>query len=79
MKETDLITYPTWKKYSVLGFFIGSLNIRQRRSIFHLSRSQDSNSGDVFFPMYGITYGEFAVWYTLGESRRKNRKTATGE
>ncbi len=76
MKETDLLTYPTWKKYSVLGTVITSLNIRERRNIFHLARSQDTPSPNIFFPAYGITYGEFAVWYTVGENRRK--KNATG-
>ena len=75
--ERDLITYPTWEKSTVLAHRISSLSIRDRRRIFFLSRGAES--GDVFFPEYGFTLYEFAVWHLLGESRRKGaRREADG-
>lgn len=68
--ERDLMTYPTWERYTVLAHFIFTLNVRDRRNIFHLCRSMPSGK-DLFFPKYGLTFSEFAVWYTLGDTKRK--------
>lgn len=73
MSERDLITYPTWERYTVLSHCIFSLSIKDRRTIFQMSRDVCAEQ-DMFFPHYGITFSEFAVWYTLGENRRKTRK-----
>lgn len=70
MIERNLITYPTWERYTILSHCIFSLSIKDRRNIFQMSRNA-SRDEDIFFPNYGITFSEFAVWYTLGESRRK--------
>lgn len=73
--ERHLITYPTWERYTVLAHAISSLTIRDRRQIFQLARSTNTCFfPDLFFPNYGFTLAEFAVWYTLGDNRRKIRK-----
>lgn len=73
--ERDLITYPTWERYTVLSHVITNLTIRQRRQIFLLSRtSAQSFSPDIFFPQFGFTLSEFAVWYILGDKGRKKSK-----
>lgn len=74
MTERDLITYPTWERYTVLSHYIFGLSIRERRNIFHLARHNEAIIDQVFFPRLGLTFTEFAVWYTLGESRRKGRR-----
>ena len=72
--ERDLITYPTWEKYTVLAHAITNLSIKDRRHIFQLARNSDRVSPDLLFPTFGFTLSEFAVWYTRGDGRRKARK-----
>jgi hypothetical protein len=73
--EQQLITYPTWERYTILAHVISSLTIRDRRQIFQLARSTNTSFfPDLFFPNYGFTLAEFAVWYTLSDNRRKMRK-----
>ena len=55
MSERDLITYPTWERYTVLSHCIFSLSIKDRRTIFQLSRDVNSDQ-DMFFPHFGITF-----------------------
>lgn len=72
--ECHLITYPTWERYNVLAHVITELTIKERRQIFQLSRAvRPYFSPDLFFPQYGFSLGEFAVWYTLGDHRKKVR------
>jgi hypothetical protein len=69
--ERDLITYPTWERYTILSDVISKLTIRERRKIFQLARMGDNSfSPNVFFPEFGFTLSEFAVWYTLGDKQR---------
>lgn len=72
--DKDLITYPTWVRYTILSNFVTSLSIRDRRYIFQLLRQTPDVHENLFFPGYGITLSEFAVWYTLDDHRRKGRK-----
>lgn len=69
----ELQTYPTWERYTVLSNCILQLTIRDRRRIFHLARQIEENQEftDVFFPHFGFTLSEFAVWYMLGDLRRR--------
>ena len=73
--ERQLITYPTWERYTVLSHVISHLTIRDRRLLFHMARGVHATQSDLFFPHYGFTLSEFAVWYTLGDTRRKTRKS----
>ncbi len=74
--ERSFITYPTWKKYIVLSCFIESLRVKEKRQIFHIMRRNHSIlDHNTFFPLYGITAGEFAVWQVLSENRKGRRKT----
>lgn len=72
--ERDLLTYPTWERYTVLSHCISKLTIRDRRFIFQTARTIPSVSPDLFFPKYGFTLAEFAVWHTLKEGRRQHSK-----
>ena len=78
---TELVTFPTWERYTVLSHVISQMSVRDRRHILLIARSFADMSADIFFPREGITLAEFAVWYTLGDSSRrrskKNRDTAT--
>lgn len=78
MDQQQLITYPTWERYTVLSTCINRLSIRDRRKIFHIARGIHKDWHDVFFPEFGFTLSEFAVWYTLGDTRRKTTSTTSG-
>ncbi len=69
-RERDLITYPTWERYTVLAQSISQLNIRDRRRIFQIARSINGDWSNVLLPDYGFTLSEFSVWYTLGDRRK---------
>ena len=68
--DRELLTYPTWERYTVLSNVIGNMNIRDRRQIFQLARKSPI-SPDLFFPCYGFTFSEFAVWYLLKDTKGK--------
>ena len=68
--ERDLLTYPTWERYTVLAHIIAHLPVRDRRQIFQHVRRFDPPSADIFFPEYGFTLSEFAVWHILSDVRR---------
>ena len=74
--ERTFITYPTWKKYIVRSCFIENLRVKDKRQIFHIMRrSAEVLDHNAFFPQYGVTAGEFAVWQVLSENRKTRRKT----
>lgn len=76
--EHTFITHPTWKKYIVISCFVEGLRVKDKRHLFHIMRkSTKSLSHDTFFPTYGITAGEFAIWQILSESRKVRKKTYT--
>lgn len=64
-------TFPTWKKYIVMYKHIERLRVKDKRYIFQIMRTQTDMNHDVFFPMYGLTAGEFSVWQVLSENIRK--------
>ena len=73
--ERSFITYPTWKKYIIMSCFIEGLRVRDKRHIFHIMRKHfDTLDHNSFFPQYGITAGEFAVWQVLSENRKTRTK-----
>ena len=76
MEERALLTYPTGARYTTLSRVITNLSVRDRRHIFHLIRHAEPLTPDIFFPVYGITLSEFAVWHVLGDTRRKSRGVA---
>lgn len=75
-QEHLLITYPTWKKYIVISRMIDMLRVKDKRLIFQTMRRTDDLSHDTFFPHYGITAGDFAVWQILSE-QKKTAKAAS--
>lgn len=71
--EHNFITYPTWKKYIVISCFVESLRVKDKRHLFHIMRKAPNLNHDTFFPTYGITAGEFAIWQILSENRKLRR------
>jgi len=71
--EQSLIMYPTWKKYIVISYFVEQLRVKDKRHMFHVMRKESNLSHDTFFPYYGITAGEFAIWQILSETRKTRR------
>lgn len=70
----DMLTYPTWERYAVLSHVVLTLSVRDRRHLFTLARAGDA-SPDLFFPRFGFTLAEFAVWYTIGDVRGKRKRS----
>lgn len=73
--EHTFITYPTWKKYIIISYYVEQLRVRDKRHLFHIMRKASFLNHDTFFPNYGITAGEFAIWQILSESKKVRRKT----
>ena len=74
MQERNLLTYPIWERYTVLSHIVMHLSVRERRQIFQLVRRTVHPSADLFFPAFGFTLSEFAVWHILTDTRRKVRR-----
>lgn len=72
--EYTFITYPTWKKYIVISCFVENLRVKDKRHLFYIMRRSDALDHDTFFPNYGITAGEFAIWQILSENRKSRRQ-----
>lgn len=71
MHERELLTYPLWVWQRVVSHVIFSLTMRERRHVFQLARSIEEKEevGNLFFPEYGFTLAEFAVYSTLSRRR----------
>lgn len=77
MKEEhkSLITYPTFEKYIVISCVVEKLRVKDKRQLFHIMRKNlDTLHHNSFFPAYGITAGEFAVWQILMETKKVRRR-----
>ena len=73
--ERGFITYPTWKKYIVLSCFVDSLRVKDKRQLFQIMRRQgDELDHNSFFPAFGLTAGEFAIWQILSDNRKTRRR-----
>ena len=48
-----------------------TMKVKDKRSLFLTLRSAEDVTPDTFFPKYGITAGEFAVWQILAEYSRR--------
>lgn len=70
--DGSLMTFATWRKYIVIARHVDKLRVRDKRNIFHLMRECEHITADTFFPEYGITAGDFATWYVLKDSRRRD-------
>ena len=73
--EHNFITYPTWKKYIIISCYVEGLRVRDKRQLFHIMRKSSQLCQDTFFPTYGITAGEFAIWQILSETRKTRKKS----
>ncbi len=63
----------TWRKYWIMYMFVGSLGIKDKRRLFFHMRKDDVDEHS-FFPKYGFTAGEFAVYQKLTEKIQKDKK-----
>jgi len=70
--ERTLQTFPTWEKYMVLSNTIERLQVKEKRYIFNCLRTCECTK-DHFFPMFGFTTAEFAVWQILGDGPKSKR------
>jgi hypothetical protein len=67
-------TEPTYRKTLVFQSVVDNLTIKSKRRLFKLMReSKDMDVGS-FFPLYGLTAGEFSTWYILGGAQRRSVK-----
>ena len=74
MHDHALLTYATWERYTVLAHAVAHLGVRERRGLFLLARgAAPAPDPDLFFPAYGMTLSEFAVWHTIGTPARRRR------
>jgi hypothetical protein len=72
MDDNKELTFPVWKRYIYTSKVVSNLSVKQRRDIFNTVRKiADTN---VFFPKHGITFSEFAIWYILDDTEKKNKK-----
>ena len=67
----DSFNILTWKKYIVQYRFVENLRVKDKRHIFYIMRNSTNISNDTYFPNYGLTAGEFALWQVLSENIRK--------
>lgn len=66
-----------YQKYKFLGEYIEQLKIKDKRYLFMLMRNKENIDTNCFFPAYGFTAGEFAVWQILQESPVVKHKNET--
>ena len=65
------ITFPTWKKYTIMGHCISNMDIRSKRRMFAAIRATTPTATcDHYYPKCGITLGEFAIWYQLNSKKK---------
>ena len=78
--ERNLLTFPTWEKYMVLSNTVEMLKVKEKRYIFNCLRNHECTPHS-FFPVFGFTTSEFAVWQVLGDGRksRQKRQTSTND
>ena len=76
---TPPITFPTWKKYTIMGRAIGSLDVCSKRRMFAAIRNTAGMTCDHYNPRCGITFGEFATWYNLNGKKRKDASSKTAK
>ena len=61
------------QKYEKLLEYIGKLKMKDNRAIFQHIQTQMTceNIEDLFLPKYGISVGEYCVFYLLNKSKKK--------
>lgn len=70
--EPSGATLPTWRKYIVIAHHVDTLRVRDKRAIFQLMRLHPDMTANSFLPEFGITAGDFATWYVLRDTRRRD-------
>ena len=67
------IMYPIWKRNIVIECQTQHLRVRDKRVLFQYMRETEVDE-KYFFPNYGITAGEFAVWHIIADSGKRNER-----
>jgi len=68
----------TWRKYWVMHYYVSNLRVKDKRFLFNNMRNPDVNE-HTFFPRYGFTAGEFAVYQKLTENNQKEKSKSGGK
>jgi len=66
-------TYATYEKINCIKQSIMSLQVKDKRCLFSIMRLTKNLTSNSFFPRYGITAGQFSVFYVLSENNRKSK------
>lgn len=53
---------------------IESLKVKDKRAIFHIMRRAENLTENTFFPTYGFTAGEFAIWQILTDTKKGKKE-----
>lgn len=70
LKLPPLITLPTWIKYVIMNNNLSQLSVRAKREIFAILHHNPNLSSNHYSPKYGVTLGEFCMWYQIVNGRR---------
>lgn len=62
---------PTYRKYLVVQNVVDKLSIKAKRRLFRLMRETKDMHVGTFFPLYGLTAGDFSTWYILSGTTRR--------
>ena len=63
----------TIAKYQSQWEHVRNMRVRDKRQLFYILRTVQNISPNTFFPVYGLTAGEFAVWQILTEYTKKSQ------
>lgn len=73
-KRCDVsVMYPVWKRNVVLERYVNGLRVKDKRIIFQYLRDSTTHENS-YFPLYGFTAGEFAVWHIIADSGKRTER-----
>lgn len=74
MAEQEAVWRATKDKYESMFAYVKSMQVKDKRCLFTALRTHDAITVDTFFPLYGLSMGEFCVFQILTEHSRRDRK-----
>lgn len=72
IEERPRVTRPHHLYFKAVATLVGSFGMRHKRNIFATMRTTPDLKADVFLPHYGVSVGEFSVFYVLNGQPRKS-------
>ena len=72
--QKELHWEATKKKYDSLFVYVKNLQVKDKRSLFTVLRTQENIDVDMFLPVYGLHIGEFCLFQILTEHSRRDKK-----